>query len=193
MKLVHGVRFSLVIVALASLIGEAIATGPVHGETKAIQTNALQEAGPYGSGTVATFPSIQNCEISDGVTVVKNSGTRPISIISVSVDTTNSDGVKAAYTILSFPTGKTTGEVSPSPLLTGLSGGTDMGSAIGARLEPIRKGNLWYVVVARLRLVKNATLPWQIRDIAVKYLSGKRVVKAVFSQRINLPVTHNCG
>jgi len=162
------------------------------GSASSESLNSLKPVGNFGSGYIYTFPSIRQCEVNDGVAVVKNASRSSIKIIAIRAAFSSAEDTKNVYLIYAFKAGSTRGEVSASSDVQGLQNGKLLGSAINARLEPITKSHLWYVLVARINLLKNANSKWSILGLQVTYRIGNAVLRTRFRQRIDLPPTQGC-
>lgn len=185
------ISFTTLLLGIVTIVSGLLPS--VAGAISVHQSAGLKTAGPFGTGFIYSFPSIRDCQVNDGVLVVKNTYHSALKIRSLSVSLSTRVNSKNTYSVFAFKAGKSNGEVSASSDIRGLLTGKFLGSAVGAKLEPFRKSHLWYVVVAKIQLRKNVGKEWSIHGVSVRYVIGGSIEKEFFRQKILLPATLNCG
>jgi hypothetical protein len=140
--------------------------------------------------------SLVNCQVGDGIAVLKNEADEPIRITHVSMITSGGGRALAtrqwSFQLMSFRRGTTTGEIAGSFSLTALDNGRLLGSAVGGAIKPVVRSNRWYDVVARLRLAPGHTSAWEIQGIVIKYQLASHFYTSRFPQSIQLPAANRC-
>lgn len=181
-------QFVAILCALiASLSTFSVVPASASRETKAPLTVAYDET----SGTDYVLFTLPTCEVGDGLTILRNSGKHPIvvSAVNVMVPTQPASSLAStAYLLESFIPGATHGAAGATFKIA-LAGGTSMGNAIGATIQPFKTRPLWYVIVVHMQATEPHGESWAIRGLRVTYKVGHKTFHVVFSQTIGLPRT----
>jgi hypothetical protein len=157
------------------------------------QNGPLRAASGLTAGETITLDSLTACDVFDGLTIMKNTGTIPIRIdrVNAVIPTEITPARdKITYQLRSFPQGSTTGAVGAVENMPVLDGHI-LGSAVGGVLQPVASKSLWYVVLFRMRVMQPRASEWVIRGLHISYTVGHRTFSAELRQTVRLPRT-NC-
>ena len=168
---------------------------PVTGVSAAPVVAPLRTAG-IGASFSYSLPSLKSCEIGDGLTVVKVAGPLALRVTNVQVlyggDVTARE-VSATYQVISFRRGTTEGQLANNFTLGALGNGLSHGPALGSELQPLNVSQLWYDIVAHVKVTANRDKPWSIEGLRVTYRSDTTAYATDFRQSITLPITQFCA
>jgi len=189
-------RFALAIPVLA-LLGTSLAGCTAEPIGLSPSNRApLQIASQQLAGWSYRLQSLVNCQVGDGIALLKNEAADPIRLTRVSMITSGGGAALAtthwAYQLMTFRRGSTTGALAGSFALPSLGDGRSSGAAIGGVLEPVVRSGRWYDVVARLQLPSGHTSAWKVRAIVISYELGSHDYTSRFRQTIQVPAAEHC-
>jgi hypothetical protein len=142
-----------------------------------------------------TLKLVKTCEVGDGLAVVKNVGTRPLRLTSISVlygDGASSRQATTTFELLSIRRGTSEGQLEATFKLPSVDGGDNMGNAVGSVVEPISSSGRSYDIVAKVLVLVDHTKPWTIAGLRVTYTVGSTSYTTVLGQSITLSSTPVC-
>jgi hypothetical protein len=154
---------------------------------------ALQIAGQFDVGYSYKLFALPTCRVGDGLTVLINTASSPVRITHMAIRLPVKEDTATSFELMTFQPGATTGEIAGSFDLAALRNGHDIGNAIGAVLSPVKTGHLWYAVIARVRLLRNASREWEIRGLGITYVLKGKSESVFIPQEVRLPPTIGCG
>jgi hypothetical protein len=155
----------------------------------------LRTAG-VGASFSYSLPSLKSCEIGDALTLVKVAGASVLRVINVQVlygGNAKASEASVTYEVFSFRRGTTEGQLADNFKLGALGNGLSHGPALGSELQPLGTSQLWYDLMAQVKVTANHDEPWFIKGLRVTYRSGASVYTTIFRQSITLPVTEFCA
>jgi hypothetical protein len=138
-----------------------------------------------------TLDSLATCHVFDGLTILKNTSTKPLRVTAVNaMIPTESAPLKdqITYQLRTFRAGSTTGAVGALVNMPVL-GGTVVGNAVGGVIKPISTSSLWYIVLLRIKVVQPHDAEWVIRGLRVSYSVGTKNYSTALRQTVRLPST----
>lgn len=140
---------------------------------------------------------VKTCEVGDGLAVVKNVGTVPLRLTSLTVlygGGARADQARTTFSLISLRRGTSEGQLGASfdLGLTGVDGGSDLGRATGQTLQPIRSSGRSYDLVADILVLNNHPKPWKIDGLRVTYAMAGHTYSTVLAQSITLTPTLVC-
>lgn len=190
-------RRALPVVALVVVVG--LTLGYIAGATAsgAANSRALRPAVASLTGWRYSLGVLQDCEVGDGLALVRNTAASPIRVVGATLVVTDGQAsvpVRASYELVEFPSGSgTTGELAGSFELASLRTGHDAGSLVGRELAPSTASGLWYDLVARAQLPALRTAGWHLRGLQVTYVLDGRTVTTLLAQSVALPASSRCS
>jgi hypothetical protein len=155
----------------------------------------LRSAGDWSSYTY-TLKSLKLCEVGDGLSLVKVTGPSPLRLIDLDVlfgGDAKASQARVTYQLISFRRGTTEGQLGAMFNLSALDNGLSYGPALGGVMEPLKTSQLWYDIVARVKVLANHGKPWSINGLRVTYRSTTTTYTTVLRQSVKLPTTQFCA
>jgi hypothetical protein len=165
-------------------------------ETSAAPVVAPLRTAGIGASFSYSLRTLKSCEVGDGLTLVKVAGASGIRVTNVQVlygGDANAREASVTYQVISFRRGTTEGQLQNNFSLGALANGLSHGSALGSELEPLKTSQLWYDVMAQVKVTANHDEPWFIKGLRVTYRSGTTAYATIFHQSIKLPATEFCA
>jgi len=159
----------------------------------AVRDEPLRAASGLTASEGFTLDSLATCNVFDGLTIVKNMGSKPLQIVRVNAIIPTEMAPlkdKITYQLRSFRQGSTTGAVGAVANMPVL-GGRILGNAVGGVLQPIASSSRWYVVLFRIKVIQPHASEWTIRGLRVYYTVGQKGFSTALYQTVRLPRT-NC-
>lgn len=142
-----------------------------------------------------TLKLIKTCEVGDGLAVVKNVGSTPLRLTSITVlygDGARADQARTTFQLISLRRGTSDGQLGSTFRLASVDGGVNMGNAVGGVIEPVSTSGRSYDLVAKVLVIGDHTKPWTITGLRVTYTAGERHYATVLAQSITLSSTPVC-
>jgi hypothetical protein len=143
-----------------------------------------------------SLPSLRSCEVGDGLSLVKVAGPTALRVTNVQVLYGNdfkSRWASVTYELISFRRGTTEGQLAASFKLGALGNGLTRTPAIGGELKPLMTSQLWYDIVALVKVTVNRAASWSIDGLRVSYRSGSTTNATILRQSVKLPMTQFCA
>lgn len=159
-------------------------------------TAPLRYAGDWASSYSYKLKSLKRCEVGDGLSLVQVAGLSSLRLIDVDVlfgGDAKASEARVTYQLISFRRATTEGQLGATFNLSGLDNGLNYGSAVGGVMEPLRKSQLWYDIVARVKVIANHGEPWSINGLRVTYRSSTATYTTILRQSVKLPSTQFCA
>lgn len=189
---------SAVVVVLAVAATSTISNDSRHGksnhESKGSErtTNPLELAGPWSTNGTYTLDALKMCKVGDALTIVKNTGSSPIQIDSVSareVGNEYPDKDSVRYEVIKIRQRTSTGELSDNFTFAALGRIQSKGSASGAQLLPVKRSRSWYAIVILISVKSNHSIEWGIQGLNLNFKTKSEHFSRIFKQSVRLPPT----